>query len=156
MYQRVFLEVSIVMGVPQHWWVLWKILFFNGMIWGHPYFRTPPCVYIYIDRYICIYIYYIYIHQRYFLKVYFQFETWHNLFVSLKNSKLAMDYLSQHAIYRGLYVEISQCHVTRGSSSKQLSTKLRDLATPDLIQVSANARSWIRHYSLSSKDLCIS
>jgi hypothetical protein len=42
-------EVSIVMEVPRKiagWFISWKALL-KWMIWGYPYFRTPPCTNIY-------------------------------------------------------------------------------------------------------------
>ena len=35
--------------------ISWKIPFSKGMIWGYPYFRKPPYIYIYI--YLSIHIY---------------------------------------------------------------------------------------------------
>ena len=145
MYQKVYGGFHGHGGTPKLM-VLWKthetMGWFGGTpILGHLHVYIYIYIYIYIYTYItiykCIYLYiymytYIYIYTSQVLfkgTVDVQLETWHNLFFPLKNSKLAMDYLSQHAIYRGLYMEISQCHVTRGSSSKQLSTELRDLAT---------------------------
>ena len=40
---QVYIEVSIVMGVPQNGWFVVEILL-KLMIWGYPYFRKPPYV----------------------------------------------------------------------------------------------------------------
>ena len=50
-------SINGVTVLPQNWLVFFGKSIYKWMIWGYPYFRKPPYIYILSYIYIIIYIY---------------------------------------------------------------------------------------------------